>query len=237
MKGYKTARRLGWLLKTVITLSVAATIGLLVWRIFFSTAIPNDVRYLQANDRLTAAYQAQDGNISFRYQNQASITRAEKNSGYFSVVDCVFIPEAEQVQLVFRYNNSTIQHLAADYALTEIPQKSEALFDVTIVRTTDLTPEDKSDNQDPSTLAIERIQPTSAVRAETALYTYYRLIFDGVTVQDDTDGVLLDIYYLGDVDYSQQAYGTLCLCANGDKWLEKPLSSKDRQAFESALAQ
>lgn len=232
MKGYKTARRLGWLFRTVITLCIVAIIGLLVWRVFFSTSIPKEVRYLQANDRLTATYQASGGNLTFRYQNQASITRAEKNSGYFSVVDCVFIPEAEQVQLVFRYNNSTIQHLANDYALSKIPQKSETLFDVTVVRTTDLTPADKSDNLDPATLAIERIQPTSAVRAETTLYTYYRLVFDGVTVQADTDGVLLDVYYLGDVDYSKAAYGTLCLCADGDKWLDKALSSKDRQAFE-----
>lgn len=232
MKGYKSVRVAGAIFRLILTLLVFAVVGVVVWRVFFSTSVPKEVRYLQPNDVLSAAYADTDGNLTFRRQEQATITRGEKNNGYFSVVDCVFIPEAKQVQLVFRYNNSTIRHLAADYSLDRIPDKSETLFDVTLLRTTDLTPEDKSDNGDPAMFAKDRIRPTSCTRAETALYTYCRYVFDGVTVEADTDGVFADIYYLGDVDYTKDAYGTLCLCAAADKWLDYPLSSGDRKALQ-----
>ena len=231
MKGYRTARAVGWIFRFVFTLLVFAVVGLVIWRVFLSAKIPKSVRYLQPNEVLSAAYEANGGNLTFRRQEQTSITRGEKNNGYFSVVDCVFIPEAEQVQIVFRYNNSTIRHLAADYGLEKIPEKSETLFDVTLLRTTDLTPDDTSDNGDPSTLSSERIYPTSATRAESSLYTFYRFVFDGVRIEDDTDGVFADVYYLGALDYSATPYGALCLYASGDKWLSRPLSAGDKAAL------
>ena len=125
MKGYRTARAVGWIFRFVFTLLVFAVVGLVIWRVFLSAKIPKSVRYLQPNEVLSAAYEANGGNLTFRRQEQTSITRGEKNNGYFSVEDCVFIPEAEQVQIVFRYNNSTIRHLEADYGLEKNPEKSE----------------------------------------------------------------------------------------------------------------
>ena len=116
-------------------------------------------------------------------------------------------------------------------SLEKIPEKSETLFDVTLLRTTDLTPDDTSDNGDPSTLSSERIYPTSANRAESSLYTFYRFVFDGVRIEDDTDGVFADVYYLGALDYSDVPYGALCLYASGDKWLSRPLSAGDKAAL------
>lgn len=231
MKGYRSVRVAGAVFRLILTLGILAVVGIVVWRVFFSTKIPDEVRDLQKNDVLTAAWETYGDNLTFRRQEQATITRGEHNNGYFSVVDCVFIPEAAQVQLVFRYNNSTIRHLARDYQLDRVPDKGEELFEVTLLRTTDLTPEDKSDNGDPATLAEERFYPTFAVRAETSLYTYYRFVFDGVTVEGDTDGVFADIYYRGDIDYKKTPYGALCLCADGDAWLPYSLSSGDRKAL------
>lgn len=231
MKGYRSVRAAGAIFRLLLTLLILAVIVIVVWRVFFSTKIPGEVKYLQPNDALSSAYAENGGNLTFRRQEQATITRGEKNNGYFSVVDCVFIPEAEQVQIVFRYNNSTVRHLAADYGLDRIPDKSEELFDVTLLRTTDLTPEDKSDNGDPAAFSKDRILPTSFTRAETTLYTYYRFVFDGVTVASDTDGIFADVYYRGDIDYTRDAYGTLCLFASGDKWLTYSLSSGDKKAL------
>ena len=231
MKGYRSVRVAGAVFRLILTLGILAVVGIVVWRVFFSTKIPDEVRDLQKNDALTAAWETYGDNLTFRRQEQATITRGEHNNGYFSVVDCVFIPEAAQVQLVFRYNNSTIRHLARDYQLDRVPDKGEELFEVTLLRTTDLTPEDKSDNGDPATLAEERFYPTSAVRAETSLYTYYRFVFAGVTVEGDTDGVFADIYYRGEIKKKKTPYGALCLCADGDAWLPYSLSSGDRKAL------
>ena len=128
-----------------------------------------------SNPKLNEAYQAADGNLTLRYQELASVSLAKDTYGYFSVASCVFIPEAEQVQLVFRYNNSTIQHLQEDYGLPELPDKSEHLFDVSLVKTTDLTPDNDEDDLDEATLSTERILPSmEPIREETALYTFYR---------------------------------------------------------------
>ncbi len=232
MARFKAARIIGGTLKLLFTAVIALICGILIWRVFFSTKVPGSVDALLPNATLHSAYLQYGDDLTLRYQEQASITRGESNAGYFSVVSCVFIPEAEQVQLVFRYNNGTIDHLAEDYNLETVPDKSEHLFDVTLVRTTDLTPDDASDNTDASTLAKERFQPTDSLRDETLLYTYYRYVFDGVTVEDLTDGIFVDVYYTGAIDYSRTAYGTLCIYSTDQDWEEYKTSRADRRALE-----
>lgn len=233
MPRFKAPRIIGGIFKLLFTLMIFSVCAILIWRVFFSTSIPSEVKSLAPNEALSAAYAEHGGKLTLRYQEQASITRAEKNYGYFSVVSCVFIPEAEQVQFVFRYNNSTIRHLAQDFGLESVPQKSETLFDVTLVRTTDLTPGDTSDNLDPATLSKERFTPTSVERAESSLYTFCRYVFDGVTVEDITDGVFVDIYYVNEIDYEKEAYGTLCIYSWDEKWLSYDPTKADRAAMAS----
>lgn len=240
MARYKAPRIVGGILRflfTVLVLGVCAIIG---WRVFFSTKIPEEVAPLVKNDRLSAAYSEHGDKLTLRYQDLATITRAEKNYGYFSVESCVFIPEAEQVQIIFRYNNSTIRHLTEDYSLPALPQKSEHLFDVTLVKATDLTPENKDDNLDPNMIGTERILPSEIapeqtyVSAESSLYTYYRYVFDGVTIEDVTDAFYVDIYYVNDLDYEADAYGTLCVYAWDEEWLAYRPSKADQAAMRSA---
>ena len=140
---------------------------------------------------------------------------------------------AKQLQVVFRYNNSTLEHLKEDYQLPEIPSKDSELFDVTLLKTTDLTPDNKDDNAIADTLATTRYFPTAekTTRTTTSLYTYYRFVFDGVSVDDVTVGVFADVYYLADLDYTKKAYGTLCLYWNEDVWIPYVLSSDDLAAL------
>ena len=145
----------------------------------------------------------------------------------------MFIPEAEQVQIVFRYNNSTIRHLQQDYQLSSLPEKSAHLFDVTLVKTTDLTPNDHTDDLDESTLSSTRVQPTGELlRAETALYTYYRYVFDGVTVEDITDAVYIDIYYVDDIRYEDKPYGSLLIYAWDEEWIAYRPTRADLNAIQ-----
>lgn len=233
MSSRRTYRLIGRIIKAFFILLIVAVNALLIWRVFFSARIPSAVKGLAANDTLRAAYAENGSDLVLQYQDQASITRAENNAGYFSVVQCVFIPQANQVQVVFRYNNSTLKHLAEDYGLPETPSRDLTLFDVSLVRTTDLTPDNPDDNQDPATLSSERFFPSADVtRKQTALYTFIRYTFDGVTVLPDTDGVFFDVYYNEQIDYSASAYGTLCLYDCRDRWLTYKLSSADKQALK-----
>ena len=160
-------------------------------------------------------------------------TRTDENYGYFAVPRFVFIPEAKQVQVIFRYNNSTLKYTAEKYGLAAHPPRGEEIFDVSLVEICDLTPDNKADNMDGSdTLGKTRVAPTSYTVTTTSLYTYFCYTFDGVEVESDTVAVFFDIYYKGDLDYSKPAYGTLRLYHHGEIWQTVKLTARDRRALK-----
>ncbi len=221
--------RVFWrVVKWSISLLLCVICGILIWRVF-SSGDPEQVKYLIGNDALYEAYDKHGNDLILQYQMQDTITLAEYNRGYFSITQYVFIPEAKQVQLVFRYNNSTIKHLARDYGLAEIPDKSEELFDVTLVTTTDRTPDNREDNANTENLTMERYYPSAATRTETSLYTYYRFVFDNIEITPDMLYVFADIYYEGDLDYEKRPYGTLCLYDDASEWVSYKLSRTERK--------
>lgn len=219
----------------VLSLLITAVCAALCWRVFISNIPPAEMKRLAANQALTEAYRAHGEALELYTQKQPSVTKGEQNYGYFGVTRCVFIPEAQQIQLTFRYNNSTLEHVQEDYALAEAPARGVEIFDVSVVRITDTTPNDTSDNVDgdPS-LKKERFAPTSRVIDTTALYTYILYTFDGITMNDDTITAFLDVYYNADIDYSKEAYGTLRLYHTEDERLPVELSRKEIKALENA---
>ena len=224
--------RVFWrVVKWSISLLLFLICGILIWRMC-SSGDPEQVKYLMGNEALYEAYEKHGDDLVLQYQNQDTITTAERNRGYFSVTQYVFIPEAKQVQLVFRYNNSTIKHLAEDYGLAAVPDKSEELFDVTLVTTTDLTSDNRDDNANADALEMKRYTPSAATRAETSLYTYYRFVFDNIEITPDMLYVFADIYYEGDLNYEEPAYGTLCLYDDESPWVTYKLSRTERKMLE-----
>ena len=232
MANTRTVRIVGRVVKSIFTALLFGVCGILVWRLF-SSGDPDSVKSLKSNAALLEAYEEYGDELILQYQYQDSITLAEHNRGYFSVTQYVFIPQAKQVQLVFRYNNSTIQHLAEDYGLSDVPSKDEHLFEVSLVTTTDLTPENREDNAEVSQLKMDRYVASDYHRDTTALYTYYRYVFSGVSVEADTVGIFADVYYLNDLDYEKEAYGRLCLYDRALPWLNYPLSSADQKVLEA----
>ena len=240
MSRARAPRIAGRILRTIFFAVVFGVTVLAVWRAACSSGDPKEVRVMAANETLVRAYNEAGGKLECYRQEQGTITRAKNNYGYFSVTQCVFIPEAKQVQLVFRYNNSTLRHLAEDKNLQDVPPKSGTYFDVTLVKSTDLTPDDPNDNLDPSTLALTRYAATGEpVRTETRLYTYFRYTFDGVEPDDLTVGVFADVHYLGDLAadetgeyvYPDSPYGTLCLWDNESENLPYRLTEADKKAL------
>ena len=104
------------------------------------------------------------------------------------------------------------------------------------MRTTDLTPSDRTDGLDGTTLAEERFFPSEQYREreETALYTYYRYVFEDVTVEDVTDGIYVDIYYTNDITYTERSYGTLLIYAWDESWIPYEATKADWQAIRGA---
>lgn len=226
------------LLKAIGLGIVFGTSIFFLWRVF-SSGDPKDMAALDVNPPVLAAYEAAEAagaELTVYSQEQDHITRAEHNYSYFAVTDVKFVEEADQVQVLFRYNNSTIRHLVEDYGLPAIPERSADLYDVTLYVAYDLTPGDPTDNDgnDPESVKFIRYYPTSHTAAQKNLYNYRKFIFDGVDMTVTENPVLavyVDVYYKEDVDYGKDSYGTLIIYDYASERIPYTLSKGDREAL------
>ena len=225
---------IGNVLRALMYSIIAAMMLFLVWRIWFSTKMPENIKKLNINPTLTEAYAAADGQLYAFDQPQEEFTRGEDNYGYFSIEDYVIIPDARQVQIVFRYNNSTVEKLVEDFPqlVTEIPDRRQQLYEVTLLKTTDLTPEDEEDNDSPLARSETRYAPTEIITEYTLLYTFHRIVFDNVEIGEDDIALFADIYYTGAVDYEELPYGSICLYDDQMKSRDYEFDKNDLRRLE-----
>ncbi len=237
---FKILKRVGIAL---VSLCIVAVIVFLAWRILAS-GDPSSMNPLTPNDRLAEAY-AESGNSLYMYrQEQRSITSGETNYGYFSITEYAIIPDANQVQTVIRYNNSTLKYTAADLGLSEIPAREAENYDFTLVVAIDLTPENKDDNlgNDPESVKFVRCHGTMGASDQKNMYNFRRMVFQ----LDDADinvkelkesGLLLamyvDFYYIGNVNYDEPPMATLCLYDYISEDITVKLDRKDKNALAS----
>lgn len=233
-------------MKAIGFLLVFGTIGILLWRMF-SSGDPASMKTLDANATLLEAYEkalSEDRALDIFTQEQpTNITTAEHNYSYFSARNVVFVRDAKQVQLTFRYNNSTIRHLVEDYKLSKTPAREEDLYDVTLWVVYDLTPDVKEDNEiDHENVQKVRVHATvSETRADQkSLYNYRKLVFDGVDFSNPDAPILaiyMDVYYNEDIDYEADPYGTLPLYQKvyEEEGVNKPyeLTKQDQKAIDA----
>ena len=236
--------------RLLIVTVILLVVGVLVWR-FITATPPKELMTLSPNDKLVEQYEA-EGNIKLVTQKQENtITSAEYNYGYFSVADVVFIPEIQQLQVLVKYNDSTLKALKKDYAEDfahlgekEYPDSNKDWYDVSVVLAKDRTPENKDDNLESKKEAVElvRIMPTEvSASMHKGRYNYRRLIFDNVPIDELTLAVYADFYYIGDVAYTKEdadiytdiAYGTLCLYSFADKTVDVKLTKDAVKAIEN----
>ena len=232
--------------RLILATVILMVVGVFIWRFITSTP-PKELMTITPSEKLAEAYS--DGELVFVRQEQNTITRAENNYGYFAVADVVFIPEINQLQILVKYNDSTLKALKSDYAEDfsalgekEYPDSEKDWYDITVVVARDLTPDNKDDNlgSDKGEVELVRIQPTQiSGSAHVDRYSYRRLVFDNVSLDELTLAVYADFYYLGDVAYNNEgfdvhtdrAYGTLCLYTYADEILEKEPTKDDIKAI------
>ena len=198
---------------------IFGTIVFFLWRAFISTIVPGEVDGLAVNPQVHAAWLAAEEaekELTYFTQTQGETTTAEHNYSYFTAKNVAFIEDANQIQLLFRYNNATIRSLVKDYNLPEVPDRTTDLYEITLYVAYDLTPEDITDNagNDPESVKFVRYYPTATESAQTVMYNYRRLTFDGIDMNVTENPVLavyVDVYYKEDIDYKKDPYGTLCI--------------------------
>ena len=222
---------------------VFAVCVFMIWRVF-STGTPKEIDAVTPNEKLLSVYSEQGESLYMFKQNQDIITRAEYNSGYFAIPDYTFIPDANQLQLVFRYNNSTLKELATDKELDEIPDREGDYFDVSLVLYVDLTPDNPDDNEFTNSENIKKIRCKGHIvgKDKTTLYNFYRYAFyfdeadEPVDIKELMAGNSLiaihaQFYYNEDLDYNNAPYGALLLYDPTMKNIKVEFSSNDKKAL------
>ena len=199
----------------------SGVIALLLWRIF-SSQNPKDMEVITPTDNVIAAYNEGDDGLYMFNQKQRSITSAENNYGYFSITDYVIVPEANEIQTLFRYNTSTLKHTAQDFSLDSIPSRDSEVYEVTLLVAIDLTPDNKDDNLESEGDSVKLVRCKGSVvsTGKKNMYNYRRIVFNldsaGIDIKQLIDediliAVYADIYYNGAINYEERPYGTLCL--------------------------
>ena len=223
------------IMKIIFFVFVYAVIAALLLRMC-SNGTPKDMERITVNDELYEAYQNEGKDLLLQYQKYDEYTTEDENYGYFGVVQAVIIPSVDQVQIVFRYNNSTLDYLPLDYPelCPESPSRDEVLYDVSLVKVIDLTPENAEDNEKDEFLKYERYFPTDSLTSskQSSLHNYFRYVFEDVSL-DDALYVYVDIYYNKAIDYESDAYGSIRIFDASRYTHTYAMTSNDRRAFKN----
>ena len=216
----------------------------LLWRMFFSTNEPNAIKSIAGNDALASAYdayladtdpdkkpfalyQAEKDNISTDEAWHKAFPdgdpRKQTNEfAQFFLTDVVFFPTANQTQIVLRYNKSTLEHLAKDFYLDEVPDKSEEVFEVTLAVAY------KPDVE--SSVRQMHIKATPCADGTTALYSFRQYSFEDLPEFESITDMNVVIYYKGDAD--NKIYASIDIYDPALSVSEYQLDKKDLAAIE-----
>ena len=249
MAAKSTMRIAGKILKYLAVCVVFAVMIFMIWRAFFSDVIPNSINTLTANDALYEAYKKDGNELLIEHQKIDNITRVQltekeelqqgrkSNYGYFCIPRVDIIPAANQVQIVFRYNNSTIRALKDDYGVDPLPDRSAELYDVSLVLNTDLTPDNQNDNANggPESVRSTRYFPSKVytVSDEKNMYNYRKYVFENISLDELSLALFVDIYYIDDIDYEKLSYGTVCIWEYKAPTYTRKLSPADIAALDN----
>lgn len=237
-KSFKITWKLIKLFGTAVVLFVCI---FLLWRVF-SRGTPKNLETLTVNEDIRTAYTENQNSLNIFTQEHLTLT----SDGLFGVPQCLFIPEANQIQIIVRYNNSTLRALADDekYKLESVPKRTDNVFDVTLLLQTDLTPDNSTDNGGniPEAVEYTRCHGTLCLSGEKNLYNFRKYVFDldscGIDLGELMDSGLLlaiyaDFYYVEDVNYDEKPYGTLFLYDYLAENLPYKLTAKDKKAINA----
>lgn len=239
----RTFKFTGRLIKFLFSLLIVFICVFLLWRVFGS-GDPDSMKTLAVNDSLKSAYDSADGQLEVFKQGHLTVTTADDSRGYFSLTKTAIIPEANQIQLVLRYNNSTLRRLEEDFSLDSAPAREEDVFDMSLFFAVDLTPENLEDNAIVSEKGTRtfRCAATQVASDSKGLYNYRKFVIDLDSCGEDLaalidSGELLavyaDIYYSEKMDLDKDAYGTLFIYDYKAKPIEVELSEEDISNIEA----
>lgn len=218
---------LGHLLRFLFALLIIGVCAMLLWRVIFSQNPPDGFDEIAGNATLRAAWE-KTGTLTVIEQDQVKYTEGEGNYAYFNLEYCYFFKEADQVQLVLFYNNSTLEHLAEKRGLASVPPRGEEVFSLKLSQYVACVPDGEAIPEGGEMPTEQRVITPSRCEVTTnSLYTFLRYTFDGVELDADTVVIYLDMCY-GEGE-SEESFGTLRLFHRESVSKEREITRKEKK--------
>lgn len=211
--------------------------GLIFW-LLFSSGTSASMKKLDTDEQLRqiyasylsasaedvtpfAVYQSENTRRNITDEREDKETGFPGNYGYFSLEKEIIMPYARRVQVVFRYNKSTLAALERDWGLGITPDPELDWYDVSL----------RIVKNDGETVRIPSLCVQSEIKNR---YCYRKLVFKEIPDLDDVDEMYVDIYFVDAADYSSKPYGTLCIYDSEYKLREYKLTKSDLKALKGS---
>lgn len=156
------------LLKVLVIAICLLVVGVLAFRVILFNYYPDEIENIYFNDALTEHYNSVDGKINAVTQ-ELRAPYDDPDYASFMADNLIVIKDAGQLQLSVRYNSSVFDSIEEKYGV-RLDGESDGLFTFELER----VPFDESK----SAYKVGELDHTAT---DTFLmYTYYKLVFDGV---------------------------------------------------------
>lgn len=171
------------LLKGLIIAICLLVVGVLTFRLVLFNYYPKEIKNIYFNSDLTALYQENNGVIGAQTQSLRAPYDDPDFASFFAD-NLIIVKDAGQLQLSVRYNKSVFDTIEEKYGVA-LDQASENLFTFELER----IPFEESE------AAFSVGQLDYCVSDSLLMYTYYKLVFDGVDFleEGESDWIRLKI--------------------------------------------
>ena len=170
------------LLKALVIFLCVLVVGVIMFRVILFSYYPTAMKTLYFNDTLTEYYNAQGGEIDAKTQTMRA-PYDDPDFASFMADNLILIKGAGQLQLSVRYNSSIFDTIEQKYGV-RLDANAEDLFTFTLER----VPFDS--NAEAHTVG----QLDYVLTDSKLMYTYYKLVFDGVDfLEGESDWLRLKI--------------------------------------------
>lgn len=171
---------------------------------------PAEMLDIIPSDAAKSVY-AQNGSLTVKTQEMVNETIS--NDGKFYTTGLMILPETNELIITVRYLDSTLDKLAEEYSLEPL-SPTEEHFEFSLIS-----------SDAPGEI---RIYPSETQTMRKWRYTYYRMRFEGVDVSKYED-LAVAAYYLGDLDYSKQPFGSVFAYHQNWELIDFDLTARDEK--------
>ena len=188
--------------KTVILAISLFIYAFFIFRLCSTQDAPESVSSIVWNETARAAYAADPDGFQILSQEPSTFIT---DNGRFWISDVVYLPQAKQLQLTIKYNDSTVKYLKEALANQANSAKEDDAETVTV---DDIMIPDEPFDYSVLDNSGNRYHEYASKADRKQNYNYRRLVFENITIPEYA-AFYIDMYYVGAIDYSAIPYGSL----------------------------